>query len=85
MNIMKINIMDNMITFFFYFNFFFSLSLPEAFDSAWVLCGNTEFMVKIYLEKINLRFHFPLCVIGNFHIGREGSPVAIYTGQILLV
>lgn len=82
MNIMKINIMDNMITFLIYFNFFFSLSLPEAFDSAWVLCGNTEFMVKIYLEKINLRFHFPLCVIGNFHIG---SPVAIYTGQILLV
>lgn len=82
MNIMKINIMDNMITFLIYFNFFFSLSLPEAFDSSWVLCGNTEFMVKIYLEKINLRFHFPLCVIGNFHIG---SPVAIYTGQILLV
>lgn len=67
------------------FYFILLSSLSEPFDSAWVLCGNTEFMVRICLEKINLKFHFPLCVIGNFHVGREGSPLAIYTGQILLV
>lgn len=67
-----------------HFHFLLS-SHPKAYDSAWVVCWNTEFMAKIYLGKINSRFHFPLDVIRNFLFGKEGSSVASYTVQILLI
>jgi len=78
MNITKIAIKNN------HFRFLLC-SHPKAFGSAWLLCGNTEFVTKIYLRKMNSRFHFPLDVIGNFLFGKEGSPVASYTVQILLI
>lgn len=64
---------------------FLLFSNPKIFDLAWVLCGDTEFMAKIYPGKINSGFPFPLGVIGNSLFGKEGSPVASYVVQILSV
>lgn len=77
MNIMKITITNN------YFHFLLSL-VPKHFIQHG-LCGNTEFMAKMYLRKINLKFQFGLGVTGKFLFGKEGSPVASYTVQTLLI